>query len=84
MGSFGLLASFSCLLRPQRFLHAIEHRMLFDVGEFGVGVHRQIEPWRHVALSDLGSHIGGVPLRVVPLSEVQMAASAIDISLDKP
>ncbi len=47
-------------------------------------MHRKIEPRRHFTLFDLFRDIFGVLLRVVPLGEIQMAASAVDVSLEKP
>lgn len=71
-------------LWPQGFRGAIHQRLLFGVGEFGVGVHRKIVPGWHVALSYLLGDMLGVTLGAIPFGEVQMAAGAVDVVLDQP
>ena len=49
------LVPFSRFLRPQGLPGAIYQRLLFGAGESGVGVHRQIEPERHITLLHLSA-----------------------------
>jgi hypothetical protein len=71
-------------LRPKSLSGAIEQSRFFAGIECGGGVHRQIEPRRHVPSIHLNGDILCVPLRAVPLAKVQVPAPAVDVSLNKP
>ena len=57
-------------LRTERFLSAIDERLLLGCGEFGAGMHWQIKPRRHFTGSHLFGDVFGVPLGLVFLVEV--------------
>jgi hypothetical protein len=71
-------------LRAQRLAGAIDQRLLFGFTEFGGGVHRKIEPGRHVAFLHLPGDVFGVLLRMIPLGKIKVGAAAIHVSLDQP
>lgn len=71
-------------LRTQGFLSPVNQRLLFRIREPGGRVHRKVIPRRHFAFFHLLSDVFGVFLWATPLREIEMAASAIHISLDKP
>src|SRR5579871_66768 len=80
----GLFSFARRFLRPQRFLRAGDQLLLISRGEFRGGVQGYVEPGGHVAAVDLNRHITGMPLRVVPLAEIQMPAPLVDVPCDEP
>jgi len=75
---------FRTSLRTQSLLSAIHQRLFFAGREPGGGVQREIEPRRHVALLHFLGDVFGVLLGKVPLGKVQMAATAVHVSLEQP
>jgi hypothetical protein len=79
-----LLLLFTPGLRAQGLLRAIDQLLLFGCRQPGCGMHRKIEPRRHVTLLHFLGDVFGVLLGKVPLSKVQMAAAAVHVSLEQP